>query len=192
MTKILRHWVGTKVWVFVDNFGVKGPVSDYKNEVNKDGIRLWVAEHLHNLREIFQAIKMSGLTLNAMKCFFCVPQLEMLSFICHSRGRTPTKSKLTKIWNWKPCTNLTEARGFIGLCVMFCKWIKNFVHIMAPIYNLQKKDVKFVWGEDQQRAMDTIKSKFTEELILMSPNFNDDAPLFTLTTDGGPNGWGLF
>lgn len=190
MCKIFAKWIGRKVWVFVDDFGIKGPTDDYGNETDKDGIRLWVSEHVNDLRGIFGAILDSGLTLNALKCFFCVPKLEMLSFVCHKDGRTPTKKKLEKIWNWKPCTNLTEARGFVGLCVCFRKWIKDFIHILAPIYELSKKNVKFKWGAEQQKAMDTIKEKFTEELILMSPNHSPGAPMFVLTTDAGPNRWG--
>lgn len=190
LTKILRYWVGKNVWIFIDDFGIKGPTSFYEHRTNEDGIRIWVEEHIKDLRGIFNAIRNSGLTLSGLKCFFCVPELEMLSFVCTKDGRRPAPKKLQKIWDWKPCTNLKEARGFVGLCVCFRKWIQGFMGIMSPIYELQKKNAIFVWGDRQQEAMNTIKSKFTEELILISPNFDPGAPMMVLTTDGGPDGWG--
>lgn len=114
----------------------------------------------------------------------------MLSYVCSQEGRRPTKAKLKKIKDWKPCTNLTEARGFCGLCVFFRKWIKGFMSIMASIYQLNRKDVRFVWGKEQQAAMDKIKDCFTEDLLLVKPDYTPGASMLIVVCDGGPHGWG--
>ena len=92
--------------------------------------------------------------------------------------------------DWKPCTNLTEARGFCGLCVFFRKFVKGFMQILGPIYSLNKKNMTFVWGKEQQDAMDGIKKAFSGNLMLARPNYDKEAPLITVITDRGPKGWG--
>lgn len=190
-TKILLPWIlQRKVEVFLDDFGIKGPSTYYDNKENEYGIRLWVAEHLQDVSGILQAIEDAGLTLGAKKCIFCVPEIEMLSYRMNLEGRKPTKSKLEKIWDWEPCRNLKEARGFAGLCTYFRKFIKDYSLHMQPVYELSKKDVEFVWGQSQQGAMDKIKGLMTEDLILRKPDFTNTATPMIVTIDGGPRGWG--
>ena len=42
--------------------------------------------------------------------------------------------------------------------------------LLKPIYELTKKDRPFVWGEEQQKALDEIKSRLLKPPILSMPD----------------------
>ena len=67
----------------------------------------------------------------------------MIGYIYDFKGRYPDVSKMTKILEWPPLSNITTARVFIGVCVYFRIWIKYFILIAIPIYTLFKKKVEF-------------------------------------------------
>lgn len=191
MCKVLRKWIASgKVHVFIDDFAIKGPVSDYGDACNTHGIRIWVQEHLDNIRGVLTDLRDSGLTASALKTQLCVPELEILSYVVNKEGRRPVAKKLAKIEDWRACGSVSETRAFIGLCVCFRKWVQGFVHIMQPLYDLLKKDARFRWGDEQQSAMDEIKARFRENLTLAVPDYTEGAPLLVVTADGGPQGWG--
>ena len=50
--------------------------------------------------------------------------------------------------------------------------MKDFPTKAAPLNELVKKDVKFVWGAKQRQAFDQLKSDLTSSPILALPNFN--------------------
>jgi hypothetical protein len=55
-------------------------------------------------------------------------------------------------------------------------FIKNHIpqraEICEPITWLTRKDVKFIWGEEQQRAFDKVKAVISESIMLEYPNPN--------------------
>ena len=69
------------------------------------------------------------------------------------------RSRLEAIQNLKPPTNQKGCRSFAG--------IVNFVSIFCPelqkllklIYELRRKGRPFVWGDEQHKAFDEIKSR---------------------------------
>ena len=63
--------------------------------------------------------------------------------MCDSEGRHPDVSKVIKILEWSPLSDITTARVFIGVYVYFRIWIEYFVLIVIPIYTLFKKEVEF-------------------------------------------------
>ena len=190
MSKVFAGLIGLVIVLFIDDFGIKGPASDYDNETDEEGVRLWVREHLETCRTVLERLRIANLTLSGKKCFFCVPSITMLAYEISREGRRPIKAKLGKIQDWKPCKNLTQARGFAGLAGFYRKFIKGFAQIMKPIYMLSQKEVKFDWGPDQQAAMAKIKLAMADTIILASPDYSATAKPMVITTDGGPEGWG--
>ena len=67
--------------------------------------------------------------------------INIVGFVCGAEGRSPDNAKVIKILEWKPCSDIGEARAFIGVCVYYRIWIKNFSIIAEPIYYLFKKGV---------------------------------------------------
>ena len=42
--------------------------------------------------------------------------------------------------------------------------------VARPLNDLLKKDQKFLWNPEAQKAFDTLKKRFCEELVLLMPD----------------------
>ena len=60
------------------------------------------------------------------------------------------------------------------------KFIEKYSKIASPLTELTRKDQKFEWSPEAQKAFDELKKRFTSQPILMS--FNPEKPI-TLETD---------
>ena len=96
---------------------------------------------------------------------------------------------MKKIEVWPPCKNLTDVRAFIGLCIYYRIWIRDFSVIAEPLFRLMKKDQDFEWQDDQQEAMDALKKSLTEALALKPIDYESSGQI-VLSVDSSLQGWG--
>ena len=68
--------------------------------------------------------------------------------------------------------------------------IERFALIARPIYYLLKKDVEFVWGSQQMRAMDLLKIALTTPPALMPLDYSIEAEFILLAVGSSFSGWG--
>jgi len=78
--------------------------------------------------------------------------------------------KLKGISDWPAPSIIKETRKFLGFCNFYRKFIKDYAKIASPINQLVKKNMKFIWTEETQKASDKLKKKFEEKPILITPN----------------------
>jgi hypothetical protein len=70
-----------------------------------------------------------------------------------------------------PPTNLKELQSLLGKINFVRRFISNLSQKVLP-FSPQlrvKKDQKFVWGDEQQKAFDEIKQYMTEPPVLVPP-----------------------
>jgi len=94
----------------------------------------------------------------------CVPEVVAVGHKCTYEGHYPEDQKVQKILEWPDCTSLTEVCGFLGVCGIVRIWVKNFMKHAKPLILLTKKDIEFVWGQEQKDAMEDLK-----QAIVMAP-----------------------
>jgi hypothetical protein len=63
-------------------------------------------------------------------------------------------------------------RSFLGLAGFYRRFIKDFGCIAAPLNELTKKDVPFVWGNAQQESFMILTGKLTHAPLLQLFDFN--------------------
>ncbi len=109
-----------------------------------------------------------------------------LKFLGHiiSRKRIRTDpEKIEKMVNIGSPKNLKELRLRLGLFSFYCQYIKGFLSITKPMYELIQiengKYVLFVWNEKKQKAFDEIKRRMTMAPIIAHPNFKEPFILYT-------------
>ena len=72
---------------------------------------------------------------------------------------------------------MTEVKGFLGLCIYYWIWIKDFAVRANPLYQLtcgskcgstrsKDKNQIFEWGPEQQEAMDDLKQALIKAPVL--------------------------
>lgn len=189
ITKVLEELIPTICRPFLDDIGVKGPRTRYSDQEVAPGIRRFMLEHIQNLDKVLLAIELAGGTIGP-KSQWCMNGVAIVGYICGSEGRSPESSKVIKVLDWPPCTGVTAARAFIGLCVYYRIWIPRFALIASPIYELFRKDAEFAWGEEQQLAMDSLKLALTTAPALVQINYEEGAGKVVLAVDASLTGWG--
>ena len=88
--------------------------------------------------------------------------------------------KLQGIWDWPSPTTVKQTQGFLGFGNFYQWFIWHFSELARPLNELLKKDQKFEWTDNHQKAFDKLKKQFTEEPVLMMP---DHTKPFQIETD---------
>jgi RNase H-like domain found in reverse transcriptase len=78
--------------------------------------------------------------------------------------------KLAGIRDWPVPTTLKQTRSFLGFGNFYRKFIFHYSKLARPLNDLTKKDKKFEWTTNCQKAFDTMKKRFTEEPVLLMPD----------------------
>ena len=61
--------------------------------------------------------------------------------------------------------------------------MKDFVRIAKPLHKMMRKEMKWSWGERQQRAFKKLKKRFTIELVLVTPDLDKEMRVETDVSD---------
>ena len=66
---------------------------------------------------------------------------------------------------------MRDVRSFLGLAGYYRIFIKDFSKLASPLFGLLGKYVEFIWLENYQEALDTLKRKLVTTPILRGPNW---------------------
>ena len=94
----------------------------------------------------------------------------MLGHAISQQGLQVDPKKVPIIQRIPPPQKVRDVKIFLGLVGYCRRSIKYFSKLASPLFGLLGKDVKFVWSENCQEALDTLKSKFVTAPILRGPN----------------------
>ena len=95
---------------------------------------------------------------------------EYLGMVIEEGKISMDPGKLKGIQDWPTPTMVKEVRGFLGFGNFYRRFIQHFSNLAQPLNNLLRKDQKFEWTENCQKAFDQLKKRFTEEPVLMMPD----------------------
>ena len=156
MNEVLRAFIGRFVVVYFDDILI------YSKSLE---------DHLDHLRAVFNALRDARLFGNLEKCTFCTNRVAFLGYVVTSQGIEVDPAKIEAIENWPQPKTVTQVRSFLGLAGFYRRFVKDFGSIAAPLNELTKKDVPFVWGDAQQQAFVILKDKLTHAPLLQLPDF---------------------
>jgi hypothetical protein len=79
-------------------------------------------------------------------------------------------------------TNLKELQSLLGKINFVRRFISNLSQKVLPFSPLLmiKKDQKFVWGDEQQKAFDEIKEYMKEPPVLVPPQLNNSFKFYVV------------
>ena len=82
------------------------------------------------------------------------------------------KAKFEAIRSRPPPKTVTQVRSLLGLAGFYRRFVKDFSTIAAPLNELTKKDVPFVWSSAQEEAFTVLKAKLKHAPLLQPADFN--------------------
>ena len=123
------------------------------------------------------------LYLKPKKCQFTRQWLSYLEYIISLDQVQIDPIKLKGISDWPVSSTVKKTRKFLGFCNFYRKFIKDYTKIASPINQLVKKNTKFIWTEEAQKAFDKLKKKFEEKPILIMPDPTKPFEIFADTSN---------
>lgn len=102
-------------------------------------------------------------------------------------GIRPQLKKLDAVKEARAPNNVTELKGYLGLLNYYGKFIPNLSSELYILYQLLKKDVKFVWKEKCQEVFEKSKCLLLQNQVL---EMYDPKKPIIVCADGSPYGVG--
>ena len=143
------------------------------------------SDHLADLRQTLERTRKYGLKMNPLKCAFGVSAGQFLGFMVHERGIEISQKSISSISKVVAPENKTELQSLIGKINFIRRFISNLsgkIQPFTPLLKL-KANQKFVWGEEQQKALDRIKQYLTSPPILIPPRKGEPFKLYLSAGD---------
>ena len=137
-------------------------------------------DQLDRLKEVVERFYQHGLKLKPRKCHLFQREVDFLGHVVNERGVHTNPKLIRDIQQKEPPRSLRELQAFLGLCNYYRRFVPLYAQIAYPLLQLTKKGATYTWGDDQQEAFDSLKTRLTEAPILAYPN---DEGIFVLDTD---------
>eukprot|EP00257_Ricinus_communis_P025357 XP_025012771.1 uncharacterized protein LOC112534558 [Ricinus communis] len=157
MNHVLREYFGKIVIVYFDDILIYSKC---------------LVDHVIHVHVVLDILRREELYPNLKKCNFCMDKVNFLGFMVSSQGIEVDEEKVRAIKDWPRPKNASEVRSFHGLVVFYRRFIRDFSTIDAPLNELVKKNVGFVWGDAQEHAFNELKDKLCTAPLLALPNFD--------------------
>ena len=98
------------------------------------------------------------------------------------------EDKVAGVLNWPVPKMVRNVRKFLGLANYYRQFVKDFAKLAQPLNNLTRKEKRWRWGEEQQKAFEQLKVVFTSRPLLVAPDldkeFRVEADASNFTTGG--------
>ena len=112
------------------------------------------------------ALRKAGLQVEIEKCEFHTTETRYLGLIIGTEGVKMDPKKTETVKNWPQPKTLKDVQAFLGFANFYRRFILGFSAIVKPLTALTRKDVKFLWSKDCQKAFTTLKERFISAPIL--------------------------
>ena len=90
------------------------------------------AEHLANVETVLQRFQQAQLLLKPKKCKFFQHEVRFLGHIVSAEGIAVDPQKTAVIQQWPFPKNISELRGFLGLCGFYFLTVKALPRLLHP------------------------------------------------------------
>ena len=144
--------------------------------------------HMQQVEQVLHRLQNAGVRLRFEKCEFAKKIIKCLGHeVSHGQVSTLV-DKVEDITTWPAPTSTLEVRQFLGLAGFYKQFVPHYAELAAPLTDLLKKGVPFIWGKQQDRSFEALKKALASPPVLAKA---DPAKPFVLTADASDAGCGL-
>ncbi|XP_063601511.1 uncharacterized protein LOC134777606 [Penaeus indicus] len=146
-------------------------------------------DHLIDLTNLLNRLRLHGLTAGPDKCFFGYTKIKYLGFTLGDNCLRPVDAKIKAIIDMPLPKTKKQLRSFLGTVSFYRKFIPNFADIVSPINVLLRKYSSnvLILNDEQIARINLLKDKLINAPILTLPDYNKQ---FFLRTDASDTGLG--
>lgn len=144
-------------------------------------------EMINNLVAVIVRLNEYNVRVKFEKCQFFVDKVKYLGHEISQHGVQARKEKLQALLNAPKPSNISQLRAYLGLVNYYRKFAPNLSNLLAPLYQLTKKDVKFEWSNECNEAFDNSKKLILNDRLLVHYDPNKE---LAIHCDASPYGVG--
>lgn len=191
MAKIVEAHMPNVAQPYVDDLVTTNDRGGSMETLALAGVRKEVLVHIQRLDQVLADIERANIVIAGSKSHFLSQRLQVVGYDCGADGRRPSRSKVVAILEWTVCRNVREARGFLGVCTYYRIFICDYARIAEPIFRLLRKNVVYVWTDEQDYAMNALKQALTTAPALAPIEYGPFAGLIIVAVDASGTGYGF-
>ena len=130
------------------------------------------SEHLQSLEQVFQRLRLSGVSLKLSKCVFASKTVDFLGFELSQSGIKPQSRLTDAVLNFGQPKTRKELKSFLGLAGFYRAFVPNFAQISQPLNQLTSEKVPFIWTDACDTAFTALKKQLASKPVLCFPQLN--------------------
>jgi hypothetical protein len=130
----------------------------------------------------FANLRRFSIKLNPEKCTFGVPKGKLLGYIVSKCGIEANPEKFTVIAKMGPIRNVKGVQWLTSCLATLNQFISRLGERGMPLYKLLKKSDTFVWTEEAQQALDSLKASLTLAPVIVVPERREPLLLYLEAT----------
>jgi len=159
MNRVCKLYLDKFIIVFIDDILIYS-----KNET----------DHAEHLRLTLELLKTEQFYAKLSKCEFWIREVHFLGHVVNEKGIHVDPAKVESIQNWPTPKTPSEIHQFLGLAGYYRRFIEGFSKVAQPLTTLTHKGTVFRWGDNQEKAFQTLKDKLCCAPILSLPEGTED------------------
>ena len=164
MNSILAPYLDTFVIVYLDDILIFSKTEE---------------EHKQHVQMVLDTLTQHSAYLNLSKCSFFQQRITFLGYEISSDGVCADAGLVSKILEFPVPETKTHVRSFLGAAGFYRRFVKDFAKIAAPLFDLTKENVPFVWNSMHQTSFNRLKAVLTTAPVLKLADPTKEYYVFT-------------
>ena len=128
--------------------------------------------HDEIVEEVLRRLEENNLFVKLEKYVWKIKEVGFLGVIIGEDGVRMEKEKVQGVIEWPVPKSVKDVQKFLGLANYYRRFVKYFARIVKLLHEMTRKEMKWSWGERQQRAFEELKERFTIEPVLVTPDLD--------------------
>jgi len=127
-------------------------------------------EHKKHIDIVLQLLREHKILIKPSKCVWGQTELPYLGHIVGQDGIKPDPKKIQAVVDWPRLTTVREVQQFLGLTNFFKRYVQGYSQLTAPLTDLTRKNVPFIWEDRCAEAFAGLKQALTTAPVLVLPD----------------------
>ncbi|KAK9050558.1 hypothetical protein SSX86_029875 [Deinandra increscens subsp. villosa] len=160
---MFKEKLGDTMEVYIDDMVVKSRVT---------------SDHVQDVKDSFDILDKYNMKLNPEKCHFGVGAGKFLGYMVTKRGIEASPEQIRAIANLKSPTSTKEVQRLTGRIAALNRFISKSSERCREFYDILRKNKKFEWKEQHEKAFQDLKAYLSTAPLLMKPNPGEPLSLY--------------
>ena len=103
-------------------------------------------DYCSHIRQMLKHLREAGIEVDVNKYKLYIQETNFLGLIISTESIWIDLQKVSIIFDWAQPTSLRHVRLFLGFCVFYQRFIRDFLKLAKPLTSFTKKNTPFDWS----------------------------------------------